>query len=519
MIRQPARPQRAARGRQASHKGNLPPPTGGWNVRDPLASMPARDASVLENLFPKASNVILRKGTQTFADGFDATVQALLPYNGPAGTRMFAATGVGIYEVTTGAKSALLISRGAGRHRYVNFGTSGGHFLLACNGVDQLTYFNGTTWALLGTATVPALTGFASTEIVNIAVACSRLWFIRRDSSSAYYLGVGAIAGAMTEFPLAQVFPKGGHLRAIGTWTVDGGSGSDDYTIFFSSEGEIAVYRGTDPASSSTFSKVGTYYVGEPIGYDCMTKFGGDVLILCREGLFPLSKALQSVSVDRTSALTSKIDQAFADAVSQYGNLNGWSTTVFPEGGFVLVNVPTTANYYVQYVMNSITGAWCQFTGILSHCWLVWRNHLYFGSNTLVGLAWEGENDFGANIVGKCRQAYNYFGSKTSNKLIQMLSPVIELSNTAELKLGFDVDFLGAQLDQVLTTNDILGSTWDLSLWDVAVWGAGGAIQNDWCSVSVPVFYIAAFRLQISTNKSTFAWSSTNFLGELAGVL
>jgi hypothetical protein len=46
---------------------NIPAPVGGWNARDPIADMPARDAVFLDNFFPRASDVMLRPGSALLA--------------------------------------------------------------------------------------------------------------------------------------------------------------------------------------------------------------------------------------------------------------------------------------------------------------------------------------------------------------------------------------------------------------------------------------------------------------------
>jgi hypothetical protein len=44
---------------------------------------------------------------------------------------------------------------------------------------------------------------------------------------------------------------------------------TDDYAAFITSEGQVAVYSGADPASSTTWSLVGVFDIGAPIGRRC----------------------------------------------------------------------------------------------------------------------------------------------------------------------------------------------------------------------------------------------------------
>ena len=107
-------------------------------------------------------------------------------------------------------------------------------------------------------------------------------------------------------------------------------------------------------------------------------KYGGDLFYLSQNGLFPLSKALQSATVNYQTALTAKIDTAFTEAVSTYGANSGWYVTAYPEGSLVLVNIPIALDTSIQYVMNSITGAWCVFKGWNATLSEVSQQKLYF---------------------------------------------------------------------------------------------------------------------------------------------
>ena len=273
--------QRKSQGLQVTETKSVPAPVGGWNTRDPLAAMPATDAVVLENFFPSASSVDLRKGAQNWVTGFAAAPQSLFGYNSPTGGKLFAATATSIYNVTaSGTLGAVVDTITNPYFSTTNFTIIGGSYLVAVNGIDKLRLYDGTNWATIDGVSVPAITGLATTELTFVDVIKRKLWFAQKNSLSAWYLPTASIGGALTEFPLGQIFGRGGYLMAFTNWTIDGGDGSDDYTVFVSSEGEVAVYKGSDPASATTFQHVGTYYIGEPLGRNCLSKYGGDVLLL-----------------------------------------------------------------------------------------------------------------------------------------------------------------------------------------------------------------------------------------------
>src|SRR3546814_3635141 len=75
-------------------------------------------------------------------------------------------------------------------------------------------------------------------------------------------------------------------------------SGLSEQNIFVSTEGEVAVYQGSDPGEAATWSKVGVYRIGKPLGARAHFRGGGDIAIATSVGLVPLSKA---ISLDVTS--------------------------------------------------------------------------------------------------------------------------------------------------------------------------------------------------------------------------
>jgi len=259
----------------------LPAPTGGWNSSSALASMPATDALILDNLFPAVGEINFRKGFSQWATGLTGFVHSLLIYNGPTASKMFGATDSGIWDVSaTGAVGGVATACTDGDWQYENLTTSGGNYLVAVNGVDAAKLYDGAVWTATG------ITGPATSDLSNIKLFKRRLWFIKKNSTDAYYLDVDSIAGAATLFPFGPVFSKGGYLVAQFVWTIDGGVGLDDYLVTVTSEGELAVYSGTDPDDPDLFTLVGTYDVGKPLGARCFMKYGGDVLYLSLRGVF-----------------------------------------------------------------------------------------------------------------------------------------------------------------------------------------------------------------------------------------
>ncbi len=122
-------------------------PIGGWNARDSVAEMNPLDAVVLNNFFPTPSQIQLRKGYTQYATGITGQVDTLMQYSGGSSSKMFAAAGSTIYDVSTaGAATSVVTGQGSDRLQYVNASTAGGNFLTAVNGTDAALIYDGTTW-------------------------------------------------------------------------------------------------------------------------------------------------------------------------------------------------------------------------------------------------------------------------------------------------------------------------------------------------------------------------------------
>ena len=170
--------------------------------------------------------------------------------------------------------------------------------------------------------------------------------------------------GAALALDLSNLCQRGGYLVTMATWSYDNGRGMDDYAVFVTSEGEVIVYQGTDPASSATWSLVGVYAIGTPLGRRCAVKYGGDLLLITKDGVVPMSKVQTSTIVTSRATITDKIQSAVSEATTLYGANDGWQIQVFPPENMLLLNVPVSSTTQEQYVMNTITGAWCNFSEI-----------------------------------------------------------------------------------------------------------------------------------------------------------
>lgn len=483
--------------------------------------MDRRYALYMDNWWPTAKTVQIRKGAMDHVTGLGATpVKTLLTWNGLSSSKMFACTDAGIYDVTaSGTFGAPVKALTNGRVESVNFRGTGGSFLICVNGSDQLTYYNGTTWTDVANFTISGGGTLLTTDISQIHSFKRGLFFIKKNSMSFFYLPIDQILGTVSEFPLGAIFAKGGYLVAQGTWTVDGGKGVDDLTVFVTSEGELAVYQGTDPSNSASWALVGVFDVARPIGARCFCKFGGDLLYMSYLGCVGISKFLQSTKIDLKPAITDTIAEAFTDAASNYGGNYGWEFCVSPNENILLVNIPL--NEYqrsVQYVMNTNTGAWCRFTNWDTFCWTLYGNTLFGGMLGKVGKFWQDGGDFGNFIQCYVKQAYIYLTPRVRMKQVAMLQPIFRLGGKVAVDAAIDSDFEDLDDYGQASFTTVANSRFDTATFDSAVWGQVPQNAIDWITVGDKVGSAKALRLRVLASDATVEWSATNVLYQ-AGAL
>ena len=499
----------------------LPAPIGGWNARDPVANMKPTDAIYLDNFWPSPSAVQIRPGYATQANvpsGNTANMlQTLLPYANPDGTvKLFAAANSGVFDCSIGqtptTPNPICTT---GQVRYKNFVNGGSTFLWCCDGQDTPFYYSAASgW------TTAMITGVANPQLFNnVDVFNGRLILCQKGSLSFWYLGVQSIQGAATEFLLEPFFTKGGYLVATTSWTNVSVLGSQQYFLAISSQGELIIYAGTDPSLAGSFTKVGMFFVGKPIGPKPFVTLGTDIGIMTVAGMVPLTKAMQAATTDRSAFYTDKIQPALAAYTATYASNPGWCATLFPAQNALVINVPlvsqggTQGQTSWQLCMNTQTGAWARFFGWNATDFCELDGKLYFCSGYKVNQAWIGTTDNGAGIVCTAKQAFTKAGTENL-KLPQLVRPLITGNAAAKFAVGIDMDFE----DNLFTTGmPVVASgapgVWDTSFWDKALWSSQNGVTKAWTTVNVsgPGQYFS-LRLQIASSGVPLIWMATNFL-------
>ena len=501
----------------------FPAPIGGWIAnrskalsRDP--SLPP-GAAVLENWFPTATGIKLRRGSRrhaTMGTGEDPIFK-LFVYNVGTQEQLFAATMTTIYDVSNITNSTpmeigvgddnslgagiedtalgepadpgivMLTGFSSGDWTVAPMTTDGGNFIRGVNGAD-------TPWVYDGAAFVvtPALTFEAGeqAEPEDLSFVWSykrRHFFIRKNTLDAYYLPVNQVGGELAVLPLGAVFRRGGSLLFGASWSLGssnaGGLGAQ--CIFVTTEGEVAVYQGDNPSSLDDWSLVGTYEIGRPLGREAFIRAGGDIIIATTTGFVPLSVAVQlDQAAQAQGAVSAPIEEAWNDAVLRR-NVGDWQCVTWPDEAMVLI-APPVSDERTVFVANANTGAWCKFTGWQPRCWVVWKGGLYFGSDGgRVVRANIGGSDEGGTYTGRYMGLFDDLGAPASRKMARFaratLQSTVAINPGVSVVFDWRMGFPAAPQAEPAQSDNL----WDSARWDRAEWDSENLteVYDRWKSV------------------------------------
>jgi len=235
--------------RAVSQPVSLPAPVGGWNARDSLTAMQPNEAVILENWFPSPTECTLRSGYVKYSTGITGQVETLMAYSGANTNKLFAIAGTSVYDVTAGGAVGAAVVTGLTNARwgYLNIATSGGNFLSMANGVDTPRLYNGTAWS------TASITGVTAANLKDPILYAQRQFFIEKNTLKVWYLPVQSIGGVANVVDIAPFMTRGGYIVSHGNWTIDAGTGVNDLYVIITNKGQVIVYQGTDPSSSTTF--------------------------------------------------------------------------------------------------------------------------------------------------------------------------------------------------------------------------------------------------------------------------
>jgi len=326
----------------------------------------------------------------------------------------------------------------------------------------------------------------------------NRLYFIERNSLNVWYLDVDSIGGDATVFPMGGIFANGGSLMFGQRWSLEaGGSGGlSEQNIFVTTEGEVAIYQGTSPDEAATWSLVGVYRIGAPLGQRAYLRGGGDLAIATTVGLVPLSKAISlDVTALNVATISYKIADAWSDAVELRGEAN-WQCMIWPEKKAAFIALPDTVGGSdpVMFVSNTETGAWGRYTNWQGLSMAVFKGQLYFGSpEGRIYQAEVGGLDDGDTYSGAVVPLFDDMEFSAGAKVGKMARARVRASTTINDSVSLLADYDIALPPAPDATPVFTSNQWGSGTWGESVWGSAvpNVLNQPWRSAGTIGYSIA----------------------------
>lgn len=490
--------RRMAAARPSIREAHIPAPRG-LNTIGGGSVMGPEDCVKLFNMVYGQFGLQVRTGYREWVTGLtggsDSSVRSLLPYTGSTSSesKLFAVTAAGIWGVTSSGEvgsgepdaPSLIQSFGtpgglAGRGVCTVHVVAGGHYLFYADEANGLYRYDEDA----GTWEQPSdITGITE-GVANIAFVMvwkNRLFLIPKDSTKAYYLDAGAIAGAATSLNFAQRFKAGGHLVGLWSWTYDGGAGMDDSLVGISSGGDVAIYQGTDPDSSDLFGLRGVWQLGAvPTGRRIATDSGGDLLLLSAQGALPASKLVIGGANYSSQYATAKIANEFTRLTKTYRSTPGWGLYFHPGDNALLVTVPDEGelNPTTQLALSLASGGWSRYRSLPVYSGCAWEGDFYFGTEdgrVCRGVDYLDDVPLDAStytaINWSLLTRFHNAGT-AARKRVEHIRPVIlsgQQSPAVQCVARYDYNI--AEADTPSGSGSGGSGSWDEAEWDEALWG------------------------------------------------
>lgn len=346
------------------------------------------------------------------------------------------------------------------------------------------------------------VTGVDTDTFSQVWSFANRMFFVEKDTMKSWYLPVDSIGGAASTFSLAGVFRKGGSLLFGATWSLDAGDGLDDKCVFVSTEGEVAVYQGTNPGDAATWGKVGVYNIGKPLGIKGHIQAGGDLLIATDAGLVSLSQAIsKDVGALSGTGVTRPIFPSWAASVEEIGT-EQWELLKWTEKSMLVVSQPRPSTAFEPecLVTNMETGAWGKYKNWDTKCLALYDGRGFFGA--LDGNVYEmerGGSDNGTPYTCSYVAQFDHLKKPGVQKTASQARAVFSASGQFGYKISVSTDYNVSLPAAPNAAADFVVSVWDSGLWDSALWDGSSRYTTTtrWASLG-KTGYVHAIQIQVT---------------------
>lgn len=391
---------------QTAKTVQIPPPTRGMNVLDPVVGMDPSFARWVLNMDTNRGKVSLRHGYVKNNDGAIANGVEIFALAGGGAFDTFAYAKLSsgnhkIYNVSSGTATAVQTTGGSTSTSAIPFafGSRIGFLTNAAHATESYVW-DGSSWAAWGFT-------YSASPIGGSAVTSYKGRVYIFAGQKLYYSALGAVTGATTEVDLSTVF----EIRANICWAEVLSSPSQNsdelYLAFGNSRGEILVYTGDYP-DANNWQLIAQFKAAPPFVKNFHApaiRYRNDILVLTLTGIISIRKLFRLDAESQESlTFSSYIDeylQALMNAIIADGDDLHSSMVYWPEQNRIYVMF----NGYIDR-----SGAYTDDYGtfavydVYSKSWSIHRIPTSAGTGSLIGFSTSGsELRYGFSKSGACR--------------------------------------------------------------------------------------------------------------------
>ena len=362
--------------------------------------------------------------------------------------------------------------------------------------------------------------GFDVKKLDKVLSHMNRLWFADSTDLAVYYLPVQTMTGTMSVLPLNAYFKRGGTIRAITTWTLDGGAGMNRHAgDLLHQRRSRDLLRRRSRCRGRQFQAGRRLSFRQPDGPGCIVNYGGELYVLIATGLVPMSTLLKAEE-DNLGISDQNIMQEFSDISKTYRDAYGWSVIVNSQTNHAICNMPIGCGKYEQLVRFMPNPIWSKWVNVPSRCWAWLDNHAYFGSENgvIYRTGREYLNDNGAAIDVDVRFAWSSFKS-VNKKQFKMIRLYMMSDSIPQPFVDVEVDYA-----TIIPTNkpdaaDVNpAGNWNTATWDVDGWAVDAVPRQKWQGVT-GLGRVGAPRIRASFKGSTFSITGADMIYEEGGLM
>lgn len=478
-------------------------------------------ATILDNWLIDEDKIRCRHGRRKVLTHADAKpVESIVPYYGfPVQNLAIGTNG----KLTTLSGIDLKDDFNGNDWSWTSFANLGAQtYTLMVNGHDGVWSWDGSNAAgglVKEAITAPTSETWIDPDTFAITLTHqNHVWFADTLNLAIYYLPLQQKSGELKYLPLNALFKRGGTIRAVYSWTVDGGDGMDDKLVIFSSNGECAIYKGTDP--DTDYGLDGVFRFDSPMSKHSVVQYGGELYVLISTGLVPMS-TLMRAQVEQLGQTDRDVYSAFMDLSRRFRDQPGWQAFLDPSSSRIICSMPAGgANHYTQMVRFMPTTYWTTWSAIPSRSWGWLNNVLYIGDDVgnLYASGRAYLDDDGQAIKVDVQFAWSNY--KTPGiKHFKMLKPYIITDGTPKPIIDMQVDYeTTPPINQPDLSFSNQGADWDTADWDTSDWAPPSTMVAKWSGIG-KLGTVGAVRLQALIMGCEFSLAGADVLYETGSVL